>query len=267
MNFKPSVIPQSRTENAFWFILRNNQMVIRADENNDHILHFCEPTTLFSLGQKHYIGNLDNIPCYCAELVNEAIPEGYQLRMLRDLHEVIGPVFFWTAMRALQILNWDSTHRFCCQCGSVTERSLEEYAKRCPECGYLQYPRISPAIIVAVIKEKQILLVRGSGSEIYSVVAGYVDVGENLEEAVQREVMEEVHLQVKNITYFGSQPWAFSNALMTGFTAEYAEGEIIPDGKEIREARWFAAHEIPATIPRQLSISRKLINWFVETYS
>jgi NAD+ diphosphatase len=141
-----------------------------------------------------------------------------------------------------------------------------EYAKICPNCDLTLYPRISPAIIVAIIREGKILLARRAGSQMYSVIAGYVEAGETLEQTVYRESQEEVGLRVKNIRYFSSQPWPFSYALMLAFTAEYDCGDIVPDGKEIEEARWFAPNELPEIIPAPLSVARALIEWFKTTY-
>jgi NAD+ diphosphatase len=126
---------------------------------------------------------------------------------------------------------------------------------------------MSPAIIVAVVRGRTILLghaARFPGA-MYSVLAGFVEPGESLEDCVRREVKEETGVKVKDIRYFGSQPWPFPNSLMVGFTAEYAGGEITMDEKEIVDARWFTADSLP-TIPDKISIARKLIDWFVETY-
>jgi NAD+ diphosphatase len=97
----------------------------------------------------------------------------------------------------------------------------------------------------------------------YSVLAGFVEPGESLEDCVRREVKEEAGIELKNIRYFGSQPWPFPNSLMIGFTAEYAGGEVTMDGKEIVDAQWFTADHLP-TIPDKISIARKLIDWFVD---
>ena len=128
------------------------------------------------------------------------------------------------------------------------------------------YPRISPAIIVLVMKGDEILLARSSHfrPDMYSTIAGFVEPGETLEHAVSREVMEEVGLKIKNIRYFASQPWPFPNSLMIGFLADYAEEEICVDGKEITDASWFKRDELPS-IPPKTSIAGHLINWFVKS--
>jgi NAD+ diphosphatase len=174
---------------------------------------------------------------------------------------------FSLAGRAIQIVNWNQTHQFCGRCGTRTDDKLDERAKICPKCGLISFPLLSPAIIVAVVQGSRILLAHANHfpDGFYSVLAGFVEPGETLEECVQREVQEEVGLQLKNIRYFGSQPWPFPHSLMIAFTAEYAGGQITTDGMEIRDAGWFTAHDLPL-IPGKISIARRLIDWFVEDY-
>ena len=141
-------------------------------------------------------------------------------------------------------------------------------AKECEECGRFDFPRISPAIIVLIEKGDALLLARSTRfpGSFFSVLAGFVEPGESLEEAVHREVKEETGILVKDIEYFGSQPWPFPDSLMIGFTAQYASGEIRIDGEEIAEAGWYKSHSLPQ-IPGKLSIARQLIDWFVARHS
>ena len=160
---------------------------------------------------------------------------------------------------------WNQHHRFCGKCGHLTEYKTDERARACPQCGLINYPRLSPAIIVAVLRDNRILLAHSQRfpAKFYSVLAGFVEPGESLEECVKREILEEVGISVKNIRYFGSQPWPFPDSLMIGFTAEYAGGEIKVDPVEILDAGWFSADNLPP-IPPKLSIARHLIDWFTE---
>jgi NAD+ diphosphatase len=171
---------------------------------------------------------------------------------------------FWAAGRAVQIMAWDRDHQFCGRCATPTETMPSERAKRCPNCHLQTYPRLSPAIIVAIEKENKILLGRSHRHppDRFSVLAGFVEPGETLEEATAREIFEEVGIQVKNIRYFGSQPWPFPNSLMIAFTCEYAGGEIVFEEAEMAEAAWFSVEELPK-IPSSVSISRELIDWFI----
>jgi NAD+ diphosphatase len=170
----------------------------------------------------------------------------------------------WIAGRANQLVNWSQTHRHCGRCGQPTEDKTDERAKTCPQCGLVNYPRLSPAIIVAVLKNDRILLGRNKRFKLpfYSVLAGFVEPGETLEECVRREIREEVNISVKNIRYFGSQPWPFPDSLMIAFVADYAGGEIRTDGLEIIDAAWFTKDNLPQ-IPPKISIARQLIDWFV----
>jgi len=176
----------------------------------------------------------------------------------------LGEEVIQVAGLANQLRLWNLNHQFCGKCGNPTENKTDERAKICPQCGLINYPRLSPAIIVAVIKDKQILLAHSSRfpSKFYSVLAGFVEPGETLETCVKREVREEVGLDVKNICYFGSQPWPFPDSLMVAFTAEYAGGKITTDNCEIADANWFSADNLP-DVPPKISIARELIDWFL----
>jgi NAD+ diphosphatase len=146
------------------------------------------------------------------------------------------------------------------------EFKRDEYAVICPACKLVRYPIVSPAIIVAVIKDRTLLLARSPRfpKGRFSVLAGFVEPGETLEQCVQREIREEVRLEVKNIRYFGSQAWPFPNSLMIGFTAEHAGGDIVIDNREIIDAAWFSASALP-DIPQPPTIARRLIDWFIQT--
>jgi NAD+ diphosphatase len=177
----------------------------------------------------------------------------------------MGDDLIWIAGRANQLVQWNRSHQYCGACGHPTENTSEERAKICPGCGLINYPRISPAVIVAVLKDNQILLANNKRFKTgyYSVLAGFVEPGENLEECVQREVFEEVGITLKNIRYFGSQPWPFPNSLMVAFTAEYAAGEINVSRSEIADAAWFSADSLPS-IPPGFTIARQLIDWYLQ---
>ena len=134
----------------------------------------------------------------------------------------------------------------------------------CTKCGAVTYPVICPAIIVAITKGDEILLAHNKNFEdnIYSIIAGFVDAGEDLESTVKREVFEEVGIKIKNIKYYGNQTWAFPNSLMIGFFAEYESGEIKVDGKEILDAAWFKKDNLP-NLPKKMTIARKMIDSFI----
>ena len=189
------------------------------------------------------------------ELADESLPDGMDsappagLRLLEEDLFVLGG-------RAVQIVEWDRTHQYCGRCGSRTH-TKEKERQSLPQCGLHNFPRLSPAIIVAVERGNEILLARSAHfpQGMFSVLAGFVEPGETTEECVVREVKEEVGITVGNIRYFGSQPWPFPNSLMLGFTAEYVEGELALDPTEIAEAGWFRADSLPSIPGRMASLA------------
>ena len=214
----------------------------------------------------HYLGRMDDVDCYAVDLQSDAVPEGTTLEGLRGLYGRLPDEQYSVAGRAVQILLWDKTHRFCGRCGTATVNAPGERAKLCPQCGLLNFPRLSPAVIMLIQRgEDEFLLARNRAfaDGFFSVLAGFVEPGESLEEAVAREVREEVDLEIRDIRYFGSQPWPFPHQLMIGFTAHYASGEIRPQADEIVEAAWYSrTGELPR-LPGKLSIARRLIDAFI----
>lgn len=172
------------------------------------------------------------------------------------------PELYQIAVKAQHLLNWDRTTQYCGCCGHLYERKKDERAKICPNCGHIQFPRISPAIIVGIKKGNEILMAHNSGFRegLYSVIAGFVEQGETLETAVKREVYEEVGIKVKNIKYFQSKPWNSVDSLMLGFVAEYESGEIKVDGKEIVDAKWCDKDHMPKVLPDKISTAWHIIN-------
>jgi NAD+ diphosphatase len=193
-----------------------------------------------------------------------AEPQGWSFVGVRSLFSSISDGFFSVAARALEIAEWDRSHRFCGACGAPTVLKPGERAMECTACGGLSYPRISPAAIVAVVREGKILLARSArfAPGMYSVLAGFVEAGETLEECAAREVHEETGITVGNLRYFASQPWPFPHSLMVAFTAEWQAGEIRLDPVELVDAGWFARDSLPA-IPGPHTVARRLIDWFV----
>ena len=192
---------------------------------------------------------------------DEPGPSGFEPVGLRELWALGGDSLFHSAGAAFQMMDWRRNCRYCPRCAALMEPAEEGRAYACPQCAYVSYPTLSPAVIVAVVRDGKLLLAHGTRfpSGRYSVLAGFVEPGESLEETVEREIFEEVGIKVKDIAYFGSQPWPFPHSLMLGFTARWADGEIVPDGVEIGDADWFTPENMPE-IPPSISISRKLID-------
>ena len=193
---------------------------------------------------------------------DSAAPAGFAWRKLRSLFAGMDEQLLAVAGRAFQIAEWARTHRHCGYCGSATDVVAGERCVRCPACALVAYPRISPAMMVLIRRGEAILLARhhNSPTGFFTALAGFLEAGESIEDAIHREVFEEVGLQVRDPVYFGSQPWPFPHSLMLAFTAEYAGGAIKVDASEIAEARWFGPGDpLPSTPPRALSIAGHLI--------
>ena len=266
MIFKPGFkAPLSREESALWFIIAKGRILTKIHADRVSIPDTADLEALrIAPSNVSYLGSLDGQSCYAGALETEDFSDSnFKLNNLRTLFGLIPDELFWIAGRASQLIHWRLTHRYCGKCGQETQDKVEERAKQCPRCHHVNYPRLSPAVIVAIIKDDQILLARNRSFKIpfYSVLAGFVEPGESLEDCVHREIKEEVGITVKNIRYFGSQPWPFPDSLMIGFVADHAAGEIVIDGSEIIEAAWFSKENLPQ-IPPKLSIARQLIDWF-----
>jgi len=175
-----------------------------------------------------------------------------------DLYHIAG--------KAVLVRDWYISHRFCGRCGTPTQLDEKDMMLKCPECGQNHYPRIAPAIIVAIRKGEELLMAKHSYHDNirYALIAGFVEPGEGIEEAVHREVLEEVGVKIKNLKYQRSQSWPFPNSLMLAFTAEYDSGEIKVDGDEILKAKWFKKDEI-IRYGSDISISDWLIQEFIDS--
>ncbi len=218
-----------------------------------------------AVGPPIYLGTLGEIPCYAAALDGGGdVPPGALFEELRSLFSRIDDAIYEAALTAVHLIEWDRNSRFCGKCRGAFKPRADMRAKECEHCRRLEFPRLSPAIIVLVEKGDTLLLARSARFtlDFFSVLAGFVEPGESLEAAVRREVKEESGISVKNIRYFGSQPWPFPDSLMIGFTAEHESGEIKIDGEEIVEAGWYGVDNLPK-IPGKLSIARQLIDWFI----
>ena len=191
-------------------------------------------------------------------------PDFLTFASLRQLVGRLDKPSWMLASRALQVLSWQKSNQFCGQCGVQMIENSTELQRKCPACGYFCYPQIAPAVIMAVHDTNRILLGRSAhfSPGIYSTLAGFVEAGETLEEAVQREVWEEVHVMVEDIRYIGSQPWPFPHSLMLGFTARYLRGELSLSGSELEDAKWFPLDALPP-LPAPGTIARQLIDLIV----
>jgi len=259
--------PTEKTDLAYWFVFQERKMlvVVGGAESGPPLARDIRGIGIHPI-REIYLGSLNGIHCYAAEVEGSiGPPKGMSFHGLRGLHGHVDEALFRVAFKAIHTIEWDRADQYCNRCGSKNQPKVGERAKECPRCGFVSFPRISPAIIVLVEHEGKALLASSPRFKegFFSTLAGFVEPGETLEDAVRREVKEEAGIDVKNIRYFGSQPWPFPDSVMVGFTAEYAGGEIKIDDNEILDARWFPADRIPE-IPGKISIARALIDYFLE---
>ena len=219
-----------------------------------------------SLNAPLYLGTLDGVPCLAAEADPDGdLPDGWTATGLRGLFGAVGDAEYSLAGYAAQMLHWRRTSVFCPVCGHRTEAKAGDWGRKCPECGHVGYPHISPATLILVEDGPRLLLAQKPGwGTRWSILAGFVEPGESLEECVRREVKEEVGLALGEITYAGSQPWPFPHQLMVGFQAQYAAGEVAPDGTELERAAWFTRDTLP-DLPPPVSLSRQMIDAWAGT--
>ncbi len=245
------------------FLFCGDALMVRESD-----LALPDDATLASLaldsGQFQPIGLLDERYCQTAWVAHGSEPAaGFVFRKLRSLFGAIDDGLLAVAGRGYQIAEWARTHRFCGACGTPTAHVAGERCMRCPACSHMAYPRISPAMMVLIKHDNAVLLARHTNSptRFFTALAGFLEAGESIEDAVHREVFEEVGLKVRDVTYFGSQPWPFPHSLMIAFTAEYVSGDIVIDEAEIAEAYWFGPNDpFPHVPPRGLSIAGHLIH-------
>ncbi|MDD3615460.1 MAG: NAD(+) diphosphatase [Lachnospiraceae bacterium] len=194
----------------------------------------------------------------------ELIPD-MEFQSLRTFRTYEPRWLAFAGVTASHLAKWYATNRYCGGCGSPMKPSEDERAMVCEECGFIDYPKICPAVIVAVINKDKILMSKYANRSFtrYALLAGFCEIGETLEDTVRREVMEEVGIKVKNIRYYKSQPWGFSESLLVGFFAELdGEEDITLDTSELAEAGWFSKDEIPDDEENNLSLTYTMMQKF-----
>lgn len=250
-----------------WYIFQNDCLLLLKKDNSlpdDIASVFLEPHFL----RRIPLGCFNNIDFCCAELdPGILIADTFHLLTLRQVLPLLGSEEHKIAIKAYSVINWDRNHQFCSRCAGTTMHHTPNFERRCLSCGLGFFPRISPSIIVLIKRGDHLLMARSPHflPGVYGLIAGFVDVGESAEEAVHREVQEEVGLQIKNLSYWGSQPWPFPDSLMIAFTADYAGGEIIMDPHEIEAAGWYKYDNLPGLPSVSVSIASRLIDDFVKS--
>lgn len=269
-DFIPSVEPPKfPAPSAYWFVFSEYRLLVAIPEKTVSVPTTNDVNALnLDVTRQIYLGNFQGKPCYAAEgKFRDTDSSDFAFHELRTLFDRLEEGLYEIALLGVHLVEWEKTCKFCSKCGETLQPRNDMRAKECIRCKRLEFPRISPAIIVLVEKENTLLLARSPRfpGRFFSVLAGFVNPGESLEDAIHREILEETGIAVKNITYFGSQPWPFPDSLMIGFTAQYESGEIQIDGDEIIEAGWYAPEHLPE-IPGKLSIARQLIDRFLDKH-
>jgi NAD+ diphosphatase len=259
--FTPLIRPQQHDETLTLvfhrgeLLLRNASMGLLAAAELDELKLAPERIHPLGLWDGRY---------YQVAWVDEAVLPGpeFGYHGLRSLFGVLDDSFLGLAGRAYQLAEWSRTHRFCGACATPLQLLEGERCYKCVNCGHSAYPRISPAMMVLVRKGEQVLLAMHTNSPYkrYTALAGFLEAGESVEEAIHREVFEEVGLRVHNLQYFGSQSWPFPHSLMIAYTADYLDGEIRIDESEIADARWFGAGDEWPELPIKVSIAARLVD-------
>ena len=242
--------------------------------NDDYIFIFNENREMYLDSKKRLPESLDdfevNFCLYIGKYKGKSafavnVKGGESFHNLKEVYEISHDLYH-IAAKAVLVSDWYASHRFCGRCGTPTRLDEKDMMLKCPECGQVHYPRIAPAIIVAIRKGDELLMAKHSYHDNirYALIAGFVEPGERVEEAVHREVLEEVGIEIRNLKYMRSQSWPFPNSLMLGFTAEYESGDIKVDGDEIVKAKWFKKDEI-VRYDSDISISDWLVQNFIDS--
>ena len=250
-----------------WIILQDQNLIVRRVGDTPMLPRGACPAGLDALTPPLWLGTWQDTPCWVATLPTDAkIPAGLHAETVVPMRGTRLPdELLSLGGMSLQAVWWESTSGHCPRCGERTARIDGEWGKRCPRCEYEHYPHLHPSTIVLVRDRDRVLLTRKAGwaPNRYALVAGFVDNGESLEGCVAREIKEEVGVDVKDITYVGSQNWPFPSQVMIGFVATYAGGDLVIDRDELEDARWFPCNALPG-LPSRHSISRFIIDNYAQ---
>jgi NAD+ diphosphatase len=265
--FEPAVLEPSQSDSARYCVFHGRDLLLDFQTPEPCLqpaaaVRFMAPEVISTV----FLGYWHGEPCFAVELDANTPLDAPQLQA-GSLFHILGRVpdeLFALAGNAQQLLAWSRENRYCGQCGEPMGNHESERAMTCSPCSAAVYPKISPCVIALVHRGPEMLLARNANFpvEMYSTLAGFIEVGESVEECLRREVKEEVGVDIGAVSYFGSQPWPFPNQLMLGFFAEYDSGEIVCEDEEIAEAYWFSADDLP-NIPPPHSIAGQLIRQHV----
>lgn len=271
----------SKYEKAYAFVIDQNRNFYLNSEDDIEIVDVKELEEVCDVNFILYIGQYKDEPCLVANINSKtekcgvfSVNEAYNKKRVNDYFTPLINIYdlnedlYYVTSRAALINDWYIRNQYCGGCGCKTVVDDVDMMMKCPECGQMHYPMMAPAIIVTINNNDKLLMAKHSyhHTDAYALIAGYVEIGESIEQTVAREVKEEVGLEVENIQYVTSQAWPFPNSLMLGFTADYKSGEIKVDGNEIVDAKWFDVEKIREP-KSDISISSFLIKKFIAEHS
>ncbi len=251
----------------YWFVFCQSSLLLESHPDGSRSVPFEEepPVEVKPWTTIHHIMEIDGheVMSYSIDHPVTDSPR-YVMCGLRESYGFLPQPLYLAAGKSHEILYWDSTTKFCGVCGGRMQLHTA-ISKRCTSCGKEVWPQLATAVICLIRRGDEVLLVhaRNFRGDFYGLVAGFVETGETLEEAVVREVREETGLEIRNLRYFASQPWPYPCGLMVGFTADYAGGDIHLQRSELSRGGWFRRDALPR-IPEKLSIARKLIDHWLE---
>ncbi len=241
--------PDPLPETTRWFIFAGHRLLAQLEADHAVVpVAGCWPLADTMPLRQIYMGDYAGAPCIAAAIAEAADDSPrQQWHGLRSLWGVLEDAELGLASQASQLLGWDRDHRFCGRCGGATAPRTNERARYCPNCHLSHYPRHAPAVMVRITRGDRILLARSPrfAPGMYSVLAGFVEAGESIEQAAHREVLEEVGLTIANLQYFTSQSWPFPHSLMIAFSADYRAGDIVLEDPEIEDAGWYRRDQLP----------------------
>ncbi len=259
--FKPAHQPNAIAKEGDFLFFYDDKKIGLTLENTIPILKIGSPST----DTTYCFGHINHRQClleyknYSADLQFIESPSSY-LHLPEEIYQAVAI--------GSHLYHFRMSHRYCGKCSSLTLDKKDEQALICSACSHIIYPKISPCVIMLITRGREMLLARSPHfrPEMMSTLAGFVSIGETIEQTVVREIKEEVGIEVENLKYVCSQPWPFPDSLMLGFTAEYKSGEITIDNREIEKAGWFDKDNLPL-LPNKMSIARYLIETHLQNNS
>lgn len=261
--------PVPPTKDSYLLYFSGREALIRGGKEEFSFATFADyPELPLELSEKViYLFAIDEHHFYLARELENPVREDLHMVSSRFFREGAPQWLAFAGITGHQLWDWYENRRFCGHCGKPMVHSVKERAMVCPECKITEYPKICPAVIVGIIHNDKLLMSKYAGRDnitYYALLAGFTEIGETIEETVQREVYEEVGLHVKNLRYYKSQPWSFSGTLLMGFYADLdGDDAITLDEEELSTAGWFTREDAPAQ-PLNISLTGEMIRRFKE---